>query len=88
MAATMDSLADCELQSMIRFLQQQEGNSAAEIHRRLSVVYGKHCMSDSAVRKQCRQFAIGVGKRKQCRQIKNFVNIRKNGRFIMHSASL
>uniref|UniRef100_A0A1B6H603 Mos1 transposase HTH domain-containing protein n=1 Tax=Homalodisca liturata TaxID=320908 RepID=A0A1B6H603_9HEMI len=58
MAATINSPASCELRSVIRFLQA-EGCSAAEIHRRMSVVYGEHCMSDSAIRKWCRLFAEG-----------------------------
>ena len=41
MAATIDAPAKCELQSVIRFLQA-EGRSAAEIHRRLSKVYGEN----------------------------------------------
>ena len=49
MAATIDAPAKCELRSVIRFLQG-EGRSAAEIHRRMSKVYGENCMSDGSVR--------------------------------------
>ena len=45
MAATIDTPAKCELRSVIRFLQA-EGHSAAEIHRRMSKVYGENFMSD------------------------------------------
>ena len=49
MAATIDAPAKCELRSVIRFLQA-EGRSAAEIHRRMSKVYGENFMSDGSVR--------------------------------------
>ena len=58
MAATIDSPAKCELRSVIRFLQV-EGNSAAEIHRRMSRVYGETFMSDGVVREWCRKFKGG-----------------------------
>lgn len=54
MSATIDSSGNCELRNVISSLQA-EGTNAAEIHVRMSVVHGKHCMSDSAVRKWCRQ---------------------------------
>ena len=41
MAATIDAPAKCELRSVIRFLQA-EGRSAAEIHCRMSKVYGEN----------------------------------------------
>ena len=43
---------------MIRFLQA-EGHSAAEIHRRMSAVYGPNFMSDKCVREWCRKFRDG-----------------------------
>lgn len=58
MAATIDFPAKCELRSVIRFLQA-ERNSAAEIHRRMSQVYGDNFMSDGAVREWCRKFNDG-----------------------------
>lgn len=58
MTATVSTPASCELRSVIRFLQA-EGCNAAEIHRRMSLVYGENCMSDSAVRKWCRKFTEG-----------------------------
>ena len=58
MAATIDSPAKCELRSVIRFLQA-EGNSAAEIQRRMSPVYGPNFMSDGVVREWCRKFKEG-----------------------------
>ena len=57
-ATTIDAPAKCELQSVIRFLQA-EGRSAAEIHRRMSKVYGDNFMSDGSVREWCRKFKDG-----------------------------
>ena len=48
MAATIDAPAKCELRSVIRFLQA-EGRSAAEIHSRMSKVYGENFISDGSV---------------------------------------
>ena len=50
MATTMEAPAKCEIRSIIRFLQA-EGQNAAEIHRRLCIVYGETIISDGAVRK-------------------------------------
>ncbi|XP_035233307.1 uncharacterized protein LOC118205125 [Stegodyphus dumicola] len=58
MAVAIDSSAKCELPAVIRFLQA-EGNSAAEIHRRMSRVYGNSFMSDGVVREWCRNFKDG-----------------------------
>ena len=58
MAATIDAPAKCELRSVIRFLQA-EGHSAAEIHRRMSKVYGENFLSDGSVREWCRKFKEG-----------------------------
>lgn len=58
MSAIIDAPAKCELRSVIRFLQA-EGHSAAEIHRRMSRVYGENFMSDGAVREWCRKFKDG-----------------------------
>jgi len=41
--------ASCEVRAAIRFLHA-EGQSAAEIHRRLCRVYGDNFMSDNCVR--------------------------------------
>jgi hypothetical protein len=38
---------------------QADGHSAAEIHRRMSVVYGPKFMSDKFVREWCRKFRDG-----------------------------
>jgi transposase len=43
---------------VIHFLQA-EGHSAAEIHRRMSAVYGPNFMSDTYVREWCRKFHDG-----------------------------
>jgi len=50
--------ASCEVRAVIRFLHA-EGQSAAEIHRRLCRVYGDNVMSDSCVREWCRKFRDG-----------------------------
>ncbi|XP_035228430.1 histone-lysine N-methyltransferase SETMAR-like [Stegodyphus dumicola] len=55
MAVTIDSPAKCKLRAVIRFLQA-EGNSAAEIHRRMSRVYRSSFMSNGVVCEWCRKF--------------------------------
>jgi transposase len=50
--------ASCEVRAVICFLHA-EGQSAAEIHRRLCRVYGDNVMSDSCVREWCRKFEDG-----------------------------
>ncbi|GBM51337.1 hypothetical protein AVEN_175776-1 [Araneus ventricosus] len=54
MASRIVAPAKCELRSAIRFLQA-EGNIAAEMHRRMSRVYGETFMTDIAVH-ECRRF--------------------------------
>ncbi|GBM42881.1 hypothetical protein AVEN_245705-1 [Araneus ventricosus] len=58
MVSGNDALAKCQLRSVIRF-PQAEGNSAAEIHRRMRRVYGQNIMSDGVVRELCRIFKDG-----------------------------
>ncbi|XP_035228515.1 uncharacterized protein LOC118200664 [Stegodyphus dumicola] len=58
MAVAIDSSTKCELRAVIRFLQA-EGNSAAEIHRKMSRVYVNSFMSDGVVREWCRKFKDG-----------------------------
>ncbi|GBL87307.1 hypothetical protein AVEN_270561-1 [Araneus ventricosus] len=58
MLRKIESPAKCELSSVIRFLHA-EGSNAAEIHRRMSKVYGETFMSDSKVRKWFRNFDAG-----------------------------
>ncbi|GBN44247.1 hypothetical protein AVEN_174266-1 [Araneus ventricosus] len=48
-ASRIDAPAKYELRSVIRFLQA-EGNCEAEIHRRMSRIYGENSMSDGIVR--------------------------------------
>jgi transposase len=43
---------------VIRFVQA-EGHSAAEIHRRMSAMYGPVFVSDTCVREWCRKFRDG-----------------------------
>jgi len=50
--------ASCKIRAVIRFLHT-EGQSAAEIHRRLCRVYGDNVTSDSCVREWCRKFTDG-----------------------------
>jgi transposase len=47
-----------EVCAVIRFLHA-EGQSVAEIHRRLCRAYGANVMSDSCVREWCRKFRDG-----------------------------
>jgi len=58
MDTTIAAPASCEVRAVIRFLHA-EGQSAAEIHRRLCRVYGDTVMSDSCVREWCRKFRDG-----------------------------
>ena len=50
--------ASCEVHAVICFLHA-EGQSAAEIHRRLCRVYSDNVMSDSCVREWCRKLRDG-----------------------------
>ncbi|GBN51243.1 hypothetical protein AVEN_8936-1 [Araneus ventricosus] len=58
MASRIDAPVKCEFRSVIHFLQA-EGNSAAESHRRMSLVKGENFVSDGAVRGCCRRFKDG-----------------------------
>jgi transposase len=58
MDTTIAAPASCEVRAVIRFLHV-EGQSAAEMHRRLCRVYGDNVMSDSFVREWCRKFRDG-----------------------------
>jgi len=55
MCAAIETPSKCENHAVIRFLQA-DGHSAAEIHRRMSAVYGPNFMSDKCVREWCRKF--------------------------------
>jgi len=50
--------ARCEVRAVTRFLHT-EGQSVAEIHRRLCRVYGGNIISGSCVREWCRKFRDG-----------------------------
>ena len=58
MFKTIDHPADCEIQSVIRFLIAKNV-SAAGIHRQISDVYGPNAMSISKVRKWVGVFKDG-----------------------------
>jgi len=58
MYTTIAAPASCEVCAVIRFLHT-EGQSTAEIHRRLCRVYGDNVMSGSTVREWCRKFRDG-----------------------------
>jgi hypothetical protein len=45
MCAAIGTPAKCDIRTVIHFLQA-DGHSAAEIHRRMSAVYGPNFMSD------------------------------------------
>jgi transposase len=54
----IDNPSDCEVRSMIRFLNAQNVR-AVDIHRQLTAVYGEGVMNESSVRKWCRMFNEG-----------------------------
>jgi transposase len=54
----IDNPADCEVRSVIRFLNAQNVRTI-DIHRQLTAVYGEGVMSESSVRKWCRMFNEG-----------------------------
>jgi histone-lysine N-methyltransferase SETMAR len=54
----IDNPADCEVRSVIRFLNAQNVR-AIDIHRQLTAVYGEGIMNESSVRKWCRMFNEG-----------------------------
>lgn len=58
MAARIESPADCEVRSVIRFLSAK-GLKAIDIHREICAVYGQNIMSDGMVRKWIRAFKDG-----------------------------
>ena len=58
MCAAIETPGKCVIRAVIRFLQA-EGHSTAEIHRRMSAVYGPNFMSDKCVREWCRKFRDG-----------------------------
>jgi transposase len=51
----IDNPADCEVRSVIRFLNAQNVR-AIDIYRQLTAVYGEGVMNESSVRKWCRMF--------------------------------
>ncbi|KAJ4445410.1 hypothetical protein ANN_07215 [Periplaneta americana] len=58
MAALIPSHADCEIRSVIKFLNVQS-IAPIEIHRQLCEVYGPDVLSKQMVRRWCRQFTGG-----------------------------
>jgi transposase len=58
MFKTIERPADCEIQSVIRFLNARNVKPA-DIHRQICEVYGKNATSDGMVRKWVRQFNEG-----------------------------
>jgi len=58
MAKHTENPADCEIRGVIRFLQAKN-IQPADIHRQVCEVYGEGAMSDSMVRRWCRQFESG-----------------------------
>ena len=58
MAKSTENSADCEIRAFIRFLQAMN-IQPADIHRQVCEVYGEGAMSDSMVRRRCRQFESG-----------------------------
>jgi hypothetical protein len=58
MFKTIKHPADCEIRSVIRFLNARNVK-LADIHRQICEVYGENAMSDGMVRKWVRQFNEG-----------------------------
>jgi len=58
MAKHIENPADCEILAVIQFLQAKNIQPAS-IHRQVFEVYGEGAMSDSMVRRWCRQFESG-----------------------------
>ncbi|GBN66941.1 hypothetical protein AVEN_168209-1 [Araneus ventricosus] len=58
MFKTIADPADCEVRSVIRFLNAKEVKPA-EIHRQRVEIYGENVMTDGMVRKWARQFNDG-----------------------------
>ncbi|GBO02914.1 hypothetical protein AVEN_269330-1 [Araneus ventricosus] len=58
MFKTIADPADCEVRSVIRFLNAKKVKPA-EIHRQLVEIYGENVMTDGVVRKWIRQFNDG-----------------------------
>ncbi|GBL84139.1 hypothetical protein AVEN_118554-1 [Araneus ventricosus] len=58
MFKTISDPADCEVHSVIRFLNAKKVKPA-EIHRQLVEIYGENVMTDGMVRKWVRQFNGG-----------------------------
>jgi hypothetical protein len=56
----IDNPADCEVRSVIRFLNAQNVH-AIDIHRQLMAVYGEGVMTESSVRKWCRMCLLSSG---------------------------
>lgn len=76
----------CLLWPVIRFLQA-EGYSAAEIHRRICIVYGENFISNGFVQERCRMFRKGRtdvdnkgGSRKVMLKQLNVNNTKRTGR--------
>ncbi|GBL81721.1 hypothetical protein AVEN_93496-1 [Araneus ventricosus] len=58
MFKTIADPADCEMRSVIRFLNAKKVKPA-EIHRQLVEIYGENVMTDGMIRKWVRQFNDG-----------------------------
>jgi len=58
MFKTTDGAADCEIRSVIRFLNARNV-LPSEIHHQICHVYGDNAMSDGMVRKWVRMFSEG-----------------------------
>jgi len=60
MFKTIEGAADCEIQSVIRFLKARNV-LPSEIHHQIRQMYGDNAMSDGMVRKWVRMFNEGRG---------------------------
>ena len=59
MFKTIEGAADCEIRSVIRFLNSRNV-LPSEIHHQICRVYGDNAMSDGMVRKWVRMFNEGL----------------------------
>jgi hypothetical protein len=58
MSKKIENLAECEVRSVIRFLNAENVHTI-EIYRQLIAVYGEGVMNESNMRKWCRMFNEG-----------------------------
>jgi 2-succinyl-5-enolpyruvyl-6-hydroxy-3-cyclohexene-1-carboxylate synthase len=86
MAAPLQSPANCEVRSVIRFLNAK-GERPAEIHKQIVSVYGD-VMNRQNVTKWCREFSEGRAYVHDEQRRNHDVVQRANGRLSQHQYAL